>query len=154
MGLPVVAGRGGGDLTTLRVLIVEDEALVAAELEWLVVDAGHEPVGSAVAGDEAMELARANAPDLALVDVNLLDGPTGVPTALAMIARGVQVIFMTANPNQVPADFAGALGVLPKPYTPAAVVQALTYAVACVQPNASPRRPSALCSCAEVGASA
>ena len=64
-------------MSGLRVLIVEDEALVAAELEWLVLDAGHEPVGSAVAGDEAAALAGATQPDLALVDVNLGDGPTG-----------------------------------------------------------------------------
>jgi hypothetical protein len=67
----------------------------------------------------------------------------------------VQVIFMTANPNQVPADFAGALGILPKPYTPGAVAQALAYAAACVTPSPAPaRRPSILCTCAEVGASA
>ena len=71
---------------TLRVLIVEDEALVAAELEWLVIDAGHEAVGTAVAGDDACDLAEALRPDLALVDVNLVDGPTGVPAARRMAA--------------------------------------------------------------------
>ena len=141
-------------MSVLRVLIVEDEALVAAELEWLVVDAGHEPVGSAVTGEEAIELAKSHRPELALVDVNLVDGPTGVPAARTMIDGGVQVIFMTANPNQVPADFAGALGILAKPYTPAAVSQALAYAVACLQPSAAAaRRPVMLSTCAEVGAS-
>jgi CheY-like chemotaxis protein len=140
-------------VSVLRVLIVEDEALVAAELEWLVVDAGHEPVGSAVAGDEAVELSDAHRPELALVDVNLVDGPTGVPAAREMVARGVHVIFMTANPNQVPADFSGALGILSKPYTPAAVTQALTYAAACIAATASPAaRPSILFTCAEAGA--
>ena len=132
-------------MSVLRVLIVEDEALVAAELEWLVVDAGHEPVGSAAAGDEATALAMSQRPDLALVDVNLLDGPTGVAAARAMVARGVHVIFMTANPRQVPSDFTGALGVLSKPYTPAAVSQALAYAMACVTPGPSPaQRPAFL----------
>jgi DNA-binding LytR/AlgR family response regulator len=139
---------------SLRVLIVEDEALVAAELEWLVVDAGHEPVGSAVAGDEAVTLTRSHRPDLALVDVNLVDGATGVPAARELVALGAQVIFMTANPNQIPADFVGALGILPKPYTPGAVSQALAYAAACITPNAQPaRRPAFLSTCAELGAS-
>ena len=141
-------------MNVLRVLIVEDEALVAAELEWLVVDAGHEPVGSAVAGDEALELAGAHRPELALVDVNLVDGPTGVQAARALVDSGVHVIFMTANPNQIPADFAGALGVLSKPYTPGAVGQALAYAAALLSPNDRPaRRPPILSTCAEVGAS-
>lgn len=132
-------------MNALRVLIVEDEALVAAELEWLVVDAGHEPVGSAVAGDEAVSLAARSSPQLALVDVNLVDGPTGVQAATALIAAGVQVIFMTANPSQIPAGFSGALGVLAKPYTPSAVVQALTYAAACIEPQRGPApRPALL----------
>lgn len=142
-------------MNALRVLIVEDEALVAAELEWLVVDAGHEPVGSAVAGDEAAALAAEVAPDLALVDVNLVDGPTGVQAARQLITAGVHVIFMTANPKQVPADFKGALGILAKPYTPAAVIQALAYALACISPHRGPvARPALLTPPGDCSASA
>ena len=134
----------------LRVLIVEDEALVAAELEWLVVDCGHQAVGSAAAGDEAQSLSADLRPDLALVDVNLLDGATGVDAARTMIARGVNVIFMTANPKQVPADFPGALGILAKPYTPAAVMQALAYAVGCLASEAAlVERPAFLRECGD-----
>lgn len=113
---------------TLRVLIVEDEALVAAELECLVDDAGHVTVGHAVTGEEAMALAAEFRPDLALVDVNLLDGPTGIAVARRLLEDGVRVVFMTANPRQVPDEFAGALDVLAKPYPPAAVFQALSSA--------------------------
>jgi hypothetical protein len=59
---------------------------------------------------------------------------------------------MTANPRQVPADFKGALGVLAKPYTPAAVGQALDYAAACVEP-ARGRCRVPLCCAIRTGAS-
>lgn len=115
-------------MRVLSVLIVEDEALVAAELELLVEEAGHHAVGSAIDSEEAVELGQRTRPDLAFVDVNLGDGPTGVATAERLAQLGVNVIFMTANPKRLPPDCAGALGVVPKPYAPGGVRQALDYA--------------------------
>ena len=48
----------------LRVLVVEDEVLVAAELAWLVEDLGHEVVGEAATSGEALRLAAETSPDL------------------------------------------------------------------------------------------
>lgn len=114
----------------MRVLIVEDEVLVAAELEWMVEEFGHRPVGSAVSSDEALELAARFSPDMAFVDVCLADGPTGVDAARGLVARGVRVMFMTANPKRLPDDLAGAAGVIAKPYAPGAVRKALEQAAA------------------------
>lgn len=114
----------------LRVLVVEDEALVAAELECLIAEAGHTVVGHAVTGEEALALAAELTPNIALVDVNLLDGATGVGVARRLLQDGVQVIFMTANPKQVPPDALGSLGVLAKPYPASAVHEALAAAAA------------------------
>jgi DNA-binding LytR/AlgR family response regulator len=113
----------------LNVLIVEDEAIVALELELAVSDAGHHVAG--VAGDrsEANQIAAGAGVDIALVDINLRDGRTGVDIASDLSrAYGTAVIFLTANPDQVPAGFADALGVYPKPYDIEAVTGLLRFA--------------------------
>ena len=110
-------------------LIVEDEAIVALELELAVSDAGHQVAG--VAGDrlEAGEIAAEGRVDIALVDINLRDGRTGVDIASDLSrSHGSLVIFLTANPDQVPADFTDALGVYPKPYDIEAVTDLLRFA--------------------------
>jgi CheY-like chemotaxis protein len=108
--------------------VVEDEALLAMQIEALLHEAGYEPVGQAVEAKEAVELARATQPQLALVDVNLRDVRSGAEVMRAL-TRGHSVVglFITANRRQVPADFAGAAGVLSKPFTERALLQALAY---------------------------
>jgi CheY-like chemotaxis protein len=117
----------------LRVLVVEDEVLVAAELAMLVEEAGHQVVGEAIDSHEALALAAEHKPDLALVDIHLQDGPTGVAVA-RQIAHdsGAMVLFMTANQKRVPEDFAGAAGLIAKPYTNHGVREAITWLAACV----------------------
>jgi DNA-binding NarL/FixJ family response regulator len=113
----------------MRVLIVEDEVLVAMELEALVSDLGQEPVGIAADLKTAMRLAEF-APDLALVDVNLRDGPTGVEIGQRLVRdHGATVVFMTANPALLGGGVDGAIGVLPKPCSPRDCENVIRYAV-------------------------
>jgi CheY-like chemotaxis protein len=130
------------DAAPLNVLIVEDEMLVAVELGFIVRDAGCREVGHAMTSDEAVELARRLRPDLALVDVHLRDGPTGVETArrIAEDCHGV-ALFMTANVTRLPTDFAGACGVIGKPYSEASVRAALVYLQACLRDGRAPGLP-------------
>lgn len=116
---------------TLRILIVEDEILIALELESLLQDLGHDVVGIAASSREALALGQDLKPDLAFVDIHLADGPTGVDVArdLAM-EQQVTVLFMTANAKRIPEDFAGAWGVIAKPYTERGVREALAYVTA------------------------
>lgn len=117
--------------TSLRILIVEDEILIALELESLLQDAGHEVVGIAACADEAISMGKDLDPDLAFVDIHLADGPTGVEVARHLAGRqGVMVLFMTANAKRIPDDFAQAHGVIAKPYTERGVKQALDYILA------------------------
>lgn len=97
------------------VLIVEDEMLVAIDLEASLEEHGYCPVGIAADMTGAMELAVAR-PDVALVDCNLRDGPTG-PMIGRMLGTnyGTTVIFLTANPNLLHDGIEGALGVVSKP---------------------------------------
>ncbi len=86
----------------MRVIIVEDEALLAVQLED-EHDSGHSVVGVAMSAQQALRLAKAERPDLALVDVHLFDGPTGVDVAQRIAAnRHTVVIFMTPNVKRLP----------------------------------------------------
>lgn len=118
----------------LRVLLVEDEALILMQLEMLVEDAGHLVVGTAMRCAEAIELAHSEEPDLALVDVNLCDGDSGIDVARALKAiSGLMVIFVTANPLRLGDDFAGGAGVIGKPFSGALVSRGFTYLEECVR---------------------
>ena len=126
----------------LDVLIVEDEALVAEELSFAVSDAGYRNAGRAMSSVEAISLARALAPSLALVDVQLADGASGVDAARA-IARdsGAAVLFMTADVLRLPGDLAGACGVIGKPYSEQVVSRALAYVGHCLREARAPGPP-------------
>ena len=126
----------------LDVLIVEDEALVAEELAFLVREAGLREVGRAMSSAEAVDLACRLAPDLALVDVHLKDGPTGVEAARLIVEDcGAVVLFMTANVKRLPEDYAGACGVIGKPYSEHAVKMALAYLEVCLRERRAPGPP-------------
>lgn len=107
----------GGDIR--RVVIVEDEAIIALDMEATLEDAGHVVVGIADSRASALELVD-DRPDLALVDVNLRDGPSGTELARALTARGVQCVLVTGN---CPADATTeiAIGCLAKPVNAAAL---------------------------------
>ena len=113
----------------LRILIVEDEILIALELESLLQDAGpRRGRRSRPHPQDALALGQELKPDLAFVDIHLADGPTGVDVARHLAASiGVTVLFMTANAKRIPEDFAGAWGVIAKPYTERGVREALRY---------------------------
>jgi CheY-like chemotaxis protein len=126
----------------INVLIVEDEVLLAVELGYIVQEAGCRHVGHAMSSDEAVALADALRPDLALVDVHLSDGPTGVEVArrIAKDCGGV-ALFMTANVKRLPEDLAGACGVIGKPYSENAVKTALAYLKVCLRTGQAPGLP-------------
>jgi len=113
---------------TARVLIVEDEILVAIEMESVLDDMGLEAAG--IAADAASAMRLASGVDLALVDVNLRDGATGPQIGRELAGRGVTVLFMTANPDQLGTGIPGTLGVLPKPVADRELREALEFALA------------------------
>jgi CheY-like chemotaxis protein len=77
-----------------RILVVEDEALVAMMLEDMLADLGCEVVGPAMRLDEGLELARLNGLDAAVLDINL-GGERSYPIADLLDARGVPLAFVT-----------------------------------------------------------
>lgn len=101
--------------TPLKVLIVEDEAIVAMFLEDVVLDLGHEVVATAGRLDRALALANDLAYDLAVIDVNL-NGETTYPLADCLAARGIPFIFATGyGADAIDAKWANA-PMLQKPF--------------------------------------
>ena len=111
---------------TKRILIVEDEMLVAMELEFILQDLGHECVGIAPDVETATEHFEAPL-DLALVDLNLRDGLTGPQIGETLCQRGVPVVFITANPRELGNGISGTIGVITKPTDEATVKATLDY---------------------------
>lgn len=110
-----------------RVLIVEDEVMVALELESILEDLGHQVVGIAADADIALRLAQ-DRPDVALVDLNLRDGLTGASLGQQLAGEyGVKVVFLTANPSLLSSGVPGTVGVVPKPYDAEQVENVLEY---------------------------
>ena len=113
-----------------RILVIEDEALVAMELRFVLEDLGHEVVGTAADARTALRLVQESEVDLALVDIHLSDGPTGIDLGRELGQElGVTVLFMTANPGMVRNGVAGTIGVLSKPTDERAVQTAVDYAL-------------------------
>ncbi|MFC3690929.1 response regulator [Chenggangzhangella methanolivorans] len=130
----------------MRVLIVEDEVLVAAEIEFLIAEAGLQTLGVAISSEEALKIVEQERPDLVLLDVHLADGPTGIEIARrAAKLQGVAVLFMTANRRRLPDDFAGAIGSVAKPYTEWGMRGALRFIAECLRDGGATRpAPSSL----------
>ncbi|HYE49147.1 MAG TPA: response regulator [Azospirillaceae bacterium] len=119
-----------------RVLIVEDEVMLGLLLAGLVGSLGMEAVGPARSGAEALHLLDAEAPDFALLDFRLSDGP-GLGVREALHAAGVPFLWLTGSD---PADLPpGDEPVLAKPFD----VEALKLNLRLLAPAAAqaPDRP-------------
>ena len=130
---------------TPRILIIEDEAIVAMELRFVLEDLGYEVVDAVADARSARNVVRETPVDLALVDIHLSDGPTGVELGRELANdQNVTVLYMTANPGMVRDGVAGTIGVLTKPTDERAVQTAVDYALRRRQGEMSPPAPAEL----------
>ncbi len=111
----------------MKVMIVEDEMLLAMELEHEIHAAGHAVVGIAATKEQALELVRVGPPEFAFVDIHLQDGPTGIDLGRQLAEQGIPYVFVSGNIKKLPADFAGAIGAIEKPYTMNGMANAIAY---------------------------
>ena len=82
-----------------RVLIVEDEIIVADDLEWQLGRIGYEVTGVAASGEEAVSAAVRDQPDIVLMDFQLQGRMNGIEAAMVIQSRtGAAIIFVTAFP--------------------------------------------------------
>lgn len=117
-----------------RVLVVEDDFLVATEMDVALQIAGFVVVGVAATADEAIALARDTRPDLAIVDIRLYGARDGVDAALIMFRdHAIRSIFATAHADaavRARAAPASPLGWLQKPYSMPLLVDTVRQALA------------------------
>ena len=102
-----------------KILIVEDEAIVAMDLRLHLQALGYETSAMAATGEQALELALRFRPDLALMDVSLGEGMDGIEAAGYIQALGVPVVFLTAYADESTLDRAkrsDPYGFLVKPF--------------------------------------
>jgi DNA-binding NarL/FixJ family response regulator len=122
-------------LAPIRILVVEDEALVAVDLGFRLEDLGYAICGTAATADEAVALAETHHPDLILMDVNLHGSRDGVEAAADIRRKDhrARIIFVTAYSDPATRDRmtkAGGHGVVGKPYTDGELAQAIKHAMA------------------------
>ncbi len=115
------------------VLIIEDEPIIAMDLEALVESLGHRVTGVARTEKEALQLAQSKQPGLVLADIQLADGSSGIDAVNAMLGDfEVPVIFITAFPERLlTGDKPEPAFLITKPFVPemvkAIVSQALFF---------------------------
>lgn len=104
-----------------RVLIVEDDMIISLVIENMVKELGHEVIGKATSGSEAIEIALENTPDLILMDIRLKGEMDGIE-AVTQIKEKINtaVIYLTGNSDRVNYDRARAtnfIDLITKPFT-------------------------------------
>jgi DNA-directed RNA polymerase specialized sigma24 family protein len=113
------------------ILIIEDEALIAMDLENLVQSLGHQVIGIARTRNEALALAKTRRPGLILADIQLADGSSGMDAVNELLASfEVPVIFITAYPERfLTGERPEPAFLVPKPYQPATVSALISQAL-------------------------
>jgi CheY-like chemotaxis protein len=123
-----------------RVLIIEDEPVIAMHLSQIVTDMGHEVIDTAISRSEAVRSAREMRPDIVLADIQLADGSSGIDAVHEILAMfDVPVVFVTAYPERL------LTGLRPeptflvtKPFEAEAIVATVGQALLQRQPSVAP----------------
>jgi two-component system, sensor histidine kinase len=105
-----------------RLLVVEDEEIILADLTWILRRQGYEIAGTASSGPDAVRIASKVDPDLVLMDVRLRGAMSGIEAAQKIQqASGVPVLFVTAHAralNDEALKLSGPFNSISKPFSP------------------------------------
>lgn len=127
------AGAEGRPGEVVRILVVEDDYLVASNIEAALAQAGLETAGIATTAEEAIDLAASQHPLFVVMDIRLAGMRDGVDTAIELFSQyGIRCVFATAHNDRdtrARAEPACPLGWLQKPYTMASLVESVRQAL-------------------------
>jgi CheY-like chemotaxis protein len=125
------AGRELAAEIATDVLIIEDEALIAMDLEHIVQDLGHRVIGVARTHSSAVSIAKAHAPGLILADIHLADNSSGLDAVNELLRTfEVPVIFITAYPERfLTGERPEPAFLIAKPFQPSAVSAVISQAL-------------------------
>ena len=136
---PSRAGKTGKTL-----MIVEDEALVAMTLRDELEDAGYHVFDLTDRHAEALEVAKACKPDLALVNIRLAGRDDGIELAEQLKMLGIPVLLISGQTSRARSAKTVAIDSLPKPYDAADMVIAVAYLLARLHGDPSLPKPDGL----------
>ncbi len=125
-------------------MIVEDEALVAMALRDELQDAGYHVLDLTDRHAEALDVAKAEKPDLALVNIRLAGRDDGIELSEHLKALGIPVLLISGQISRTRSAQTVAIASLPKPYDAADMVRAVAYLLARMQSDTSLPRPHGL----------
>ncbi len=127
-----IARQEMADAISGAVMIIEDEAVIAMDLESIISDMGHRVTGIARTRQEAVDLAEADRPDLILADIQLADNSSGIDAVndILDVSGERPVIFITAFPERLlSGEKHEPAFLISKPYTEEQVVSAVSQAM-------------------------
>jgi DNA-binding response OmpR family regulator len=130
--------------TGKTLMIVEDEALVAMELRDSLEEAGYHVLDLTDRRNEALEVAKARKPDLALVNIRLAGRDDGIELAEHLKALGVPVVFISGQSSRAHSASTVAIASMPKPYFAADMVLAVAYLLRGLEGDHSGPKPEGL----------
>ncbi|HQU03060.1 MAG TPA: response regulator, partial [Acetobacteraceae bacterium] len=130
-GLIEQAGREIATQLSTNVLIIEDEPVIAMDLEHLVADLGHRVSRIARTRKEALDHMRDDPPGLILADIQLADGSSGLDAVNDILAEiPASVIFITAYPERLlTGDRPEPTFLITKPFRPEIVMAVISQAL-------------------------
>ncbi len=110
---------------TMVILLVEDDFLIAMAMQDALEAVGYEVIGPAATVADALRLVERRWPDLALVDISLRDGDSGVDLCRALRHRDVPCLFVSGEPTRARAARDAALGYVAKPCREQTIVESV-----------------------------
>lgn len=130
-GLVQTAGQEIAEQVATNVLIIEDEPIIALDIETMVEELGHTVTGVARTHREAIALVARKRPGLVLADIQLADGSSGLDAVNEILSSiDVPVIFITAYPERLlTGDRPEPAFLITKPFQPEAVKAAISQAL-------------------------
>ncbi|MEQ8896815.1 MAG: response regulator [Roseovarius sp.] len=98
-----IARREMSDAVRGRIMVIEDEAIIAMDISSIVESMGHEVTGVARTRDQAVKLAKQTPPDMILADIQLADKSSGIDAVNDILGQmdEVPVVFITAFPERL-----------------------------------------------------
>ena len=115
-----------------RIMVIEDEAIIAMDISSIVESMGHEVTGVARTRDQAVKLAKQTPPDMILADIQLADKSSGIDAVNDILGQmdEVPVVFITAFPERLlTGERPEPAFLITKPYTEDQVQSAVSQAM-------------------------
>ncbi len=140
----LVKGSSDTDGRRKKLMIVEDEALVAITLRDELEGAGYQVMDLTDRHAEAVAVARESSPDLALVNIQLGGRDDGIELAKQLKLLGIPVLLISGQVSRAHSAQTVAVGSMPKPYSPLEMAQAVAYLLAHLAGDETLVRPKGL----------